>query len=177
MKITQSTLTLLSTALFAGALSTGTVLAEEKKLANIHPSGITWNLPGGYAEAELSVGGEASVHRLFERGETPVFQAQGDDGIPLPDGYYSYQITMTPQAVVDDKAAHAKARAAGDEDEFTRLSNQLQESSSYDYYQESGDFRIISGAIEAYDVEQEQAEARVAHEAAEEQAAWVDEET
>ncbi|MEN8180839.1 MAG: hypothetical protein ABFS39_19785 [Pseudomonadota bacterium] len=167
MKITLPTLSLFGAVMLAGAVSSSPAQAEEENLANIQSSGITWNISGSYAGAELSVGGATSVYKLFEGGETPAFQALDDSGNLLPDGYYSYRLVMTPQAVADDKATLEAAREAGNEDEVERLSNQLQEGPGYDYYKESGDFKIVNGLIEPYDVELEQAEAQAAQEAAE----------
>lgn len=137
----------------------------ESSLASIQSGSITWSIPAAYGEAELFIGGSnGTFSHTYIGGERVEYYGDSEAGGILPDGYYTYSLSVVPQEVMDGKAELAAALAAGDSYEVDRLSNQLQ-SGDYQYTEDSGSFKIISGLIEAYDAEAEQADALAAYRA------------
>lgn len=115
---------------------------------------VSWILPSGYDNVEVSVGGS--------RIDGLTYSSYDENSEPRPDGYYAYHVSANPQEMVDDIAAMKAAREAGDGEAYSRLANKLQEGSAYETVTTSGAFEIKDGQIEEYD---EEAKALAAQEA------------
>jgi hypothetical protein len=71
--------------------------ADSLARTNISSTEIAWEPMTKYASVNLVVRGPDGTFYQGEFGEGPIrFSLTGDDGIPLPDGTYVYELTATP---------------------------------------------------------------------------------
>jgi hypothetical protein len=123
------------------------VLSEQKptKLARMTPSGasVMWLLEANAERLVLTVsGGEEVIERRFGRGEVPSVALQREQGGPLPDGIYSWELREEFEPVNDGVYDPENGRDSVDSSsapERVPLKGRLQ----------SGSFTIRGGSVVA----------------------------
>jgi hypothetical protein len=115
--------------------------------ANVGPTAIEWQPSTLYEKLVLTVSGPGGLilRREFGAGVAPSFGSFGDDGQPLPDGAYTYELVASPVLDQATRRALAIARRSGDESivEKLRAAGKLPR----DPLIQSGSFSIAEGAI------------------------------
>ncbi len=130
--------------IWASAMMTGTVQAEATVYHHARSiSFVAYNNDGG----QLNVSGPGvSVSKSYDSSGTMSFDAVDEQGYPLPDGYYNYELELTAlDYQADMKAMHA-AQASGDEAAYAALAERLQ-ANDYSWQTQSGHFYIVNGLI------------------------------
>src|SRR5436305_4903777 len=96
-----------------GLLAIPAVAAGPAPLAvtSVSSVGIEWQPTLAYEKLVLTVSGPGGVilRRELAAGTAPSFGVFGDDGKPLPDGAYTYELVASP--VLDPATLQAMARA------------------------------------------------------------------
>lgn len=101
MRATPRTIGLLWWILLAAGLAAPTALAETEEAARLEVRGgvVELAIPdaASWDRATLVVAGREGVvaRRLFDAGETPRFDLRGDDGEPLHDGRYAWELVLS----------------------------------------------------------------------------------
>jgi len=108
-----------------GLLAIPAVAAGPAQLAAINVSsvGIEWQPNVSYEKLVLTVSGPGGVvlRRELPAGTAPSFGVFGDDGKPLPDGAYTYELVASPVLDRATRRAMAHARETGDDATLTKL--------------------------------------------------------
>ena len=119
------------------------------------PAGLEWHAAGDYEKLTLTVSGPGGVtlRREFQAGAALTFEPLGDDGKPLPDGTYAYELTAAPRLDAETRRALAAAHRAGDDAAVARLqaAGRLPAGS----LSQSGFFTIHDGAVVSPDLQEE----------------------
>ncbi|MFY9822079.1 MAG: tail fiber domain-containing protein [Thermoanaerobaculia bacterium] len=122
---------------------------------SVSPQGLEWQAAGDYEKFTLTVSGPGGVtlRREIQSGSALAFEAVGDDGKPLADGTYAYELMATPRLDAETRQALARAHQAGDEAAVTRLkaAGKLPRGP----LAQSGFFTIHNGALLSPDVKEE----------------------
>ena len=93
-------------------------------------------------------GGGSTLSREFSAGEIPQIEPYDEDGNPLPDGQYSYSLSME-NPMEEEMIAFQEAMDAGDTAEVERLANLLQsEAYTHSGSTQNGVFIVKDGRIE-----------------------------
>jgi hypothetical protein len=115
--------------------------------ASISPGGIQWQVNADYTKLTLTVSGPDGLilHRELAAGAPAAFDAVGDDGKPLPDGAYRYELVAAPRLDRATRRALAAARQSGDDSIIAKLqaAGKLPTTPMI----QSGSFRIAEGAL------------------------------
>ncbi len=132
------------------------LLAPLGSSAQTDPVNVHYNTGSLSFDAYTKEGGQLNVSgpgvsttHVFNSGGMMTFNAEDDQGNPLPDGIYNYHLELTPSGFQADLDAMQQAQAAGDENTYTQLANRLQ-ANDYDWQTHSGQFRVVNGFVEEY---------------------------
>jgi hypothetical protein len=121
---------------------------------SVSPVGLEWQPAGDFEKFTLTVSGPGGVtlRRELQNGAVLAFEPVGDDGKPLPDGTYAYELVATPRLDAQTRQALAAAHRAGNEAAIAKLqaSGKLPGSS----LAQSGFFTIHNGALLSPDVKE-----------------------
>ena len=108
-----------------GLLAAAVGAAPPAQLAavNVSSVGIEWQPAIAYEKLVLTVSGPGGliVRREIAAGAAPFFGVFGDDGKPLPDGAYTYELVASPVIDPATRQAMARARRTGDDSAITKL--------------------------------------------------------
>ncbi|MFL6232639.1 MAG: hypothetical protein ACJ76N_05845, partial [Thermoanaerobaculia bacterium] len=122
---------------------------------NVSSVGIEWQPTIAYEKLVLTVSGPGGliVRREIAAGAAPSFGVFGDDGKPLPDGAYTYELVASPVIDPATRQAMARARRTGDDSILTKLraDGKLPRTP----LQQSGTFTIHGGSFVAPDLREE----------------------
>ncbi|HEV7787234.1 MAG TPA: hypothetical protein VGQ28_17970 [Thermoanaerobaculia bacterium] len=121
---------------------------------SISPQGLEWQPAGDFEKFTLTVSGPGGVtlRREIQSGAALAFEPVGDDGKPLPDGTYAYELTATPRLDLQTRQALAAAHRAGDEAAIAKL--QAAGKLPRGPLAQSGFFTIHNGALLSPDVKE-----------------------
>jgi len=113
--------------------------------ASVGPVGIQWQVSVDYEKLTLTVSGPGGLILRRELGAGAAFDAIGDNGKPLPDGAYTYELIAMPKLDRETRRALAAARQSGDNSivEKLRAEGKLPSTPMV----QSGSFRIAGGTI------------------------------
>src|SRR6185503_4867132 len=107
-----------------GLLAAAVGAAPPAQLAavNVSSVGIEWQPAVAYEKLVLTVSGPGGliVRREIAAGAAPSFGVFGDDGKPLPDGAYTYELVASPVIDPATRQAMARARRTGDDSAITK---------------------------------------------------------
>jgi hypothetical protein len=121
--------------------------AKPLATVSVSPVGLDWQTAGDYEKLTLTVSGPGGLilHREFRAGVSALFEFFGDDGKPLPDGAYTYELIAAPRLDAETRQALAAARRAGDDAAIAKLqtSGRLPRGP----LAQSGTFTIQNGAV------------------------------
>jgi len=122
---------------------------------SVSPLGLEWQPSGDYEKFTLTVSGPGGVtlRREIQSGAALAFEPFGDDGKPLPDGTYSYELTATPRLDPGTRQALAAAHRAGDEAAIAKM--QAAGKLPRGPLAQSGFFTIHNGALLSPDAKEE----------------------
>src|SRR4051812_10166070 len=114
---------------------------------SVSPQGLEWQTAGDFEKFTLTVSGPGGVtlRREIQSGATLAFEPLGDDGKPLADGTYAYELTATPRLDTQTRQALAAAHRAGDEAAIAKL--QASGKLPRGPLAQSGFFTIHNGAL------------------------------
>lgn len=120
--------------------------------ARITPSGVEWQPAVSYDKVTLTVSGPDGLilRREFTAGAALSLEPFGDDGKPLPDGTYTYEMSMAPVLDRETRRALTVARRVGDEAAIAKLraEGRLPRTPLV----QSGVFSIANGAVVAQEL-------------------------
>jgi Chaperone of endosialidase len=115
--------------------------------ASVSPLGIHFQPSVVYEKLTLTVSGPEGLilRREFAAGASAMFEAVGDDGKPLPDGAYTYELVAAPVLDRATRRALAAARQSGDDSAVAKLqaAGRLPRTPMI----QSGAFRIAGGTL------------------------------
>ena len=154
--------------LFCGILLCFTSLlvgvAKAGEITAIHSgSGISFVAYNHYG-GQLHVSGESgSASYTVEPGGSMHFTAVDNDGEPLADGIYNYQLELMPSELQADLDAMAQASKSNDEQAYDEISTRIADG-DYSWRTLSGQFKVALGLVKEYDEEVEQAAQHAAYE-------------
>jgi hypothetical protein len=155
MKLIRGCLVIALLAVFA------IVLAEQAKAGD---GRITWApVDAMFDHAVLTVGGPGDFYfeKSFRTGAVPCFSAVDQNGVPFPDGSYTYELRKIPLVSPEVKKALASARETGDRSAIEELENSGNLPQTYNV--ESGYFSIQSGSVITNDMPEPQPQGDVLH--------------
>lgn len=120
--------------------------------ANVSSVGIEWQPNVSYEKLVLTVSGPGGLllRREIAAGVAPSFGVFGDDGKPLPDGAYTYELVASPVLDAATRQAMARAHRTGDDSILTKL--QADGKLPRTPLQQSGNFTIKDGAFVSPDL-------------------------
>ncbi|HEX9940466.1 MAG TPA: tail fiber domain-containing protein [Thermoanaerobaculia bacterium] len=141
----------LATALGLLAVPAGAAGPSSLAAASISPIGIEWQPSAQYEKMVLTVSGpeDLILRREFAAGVAPSFEAF-NDGKPLPDGTYTYELIAAPVLDRETRQALARARQTGDDSIVTKL--RAEGKLPRTPLAQSGSFVVKDGAIVAQDL-------------------------
>jgi endosialidase-like protein len=117
---------------------------------------VDWLPQVDYERLTLTVSGPGGLilRREFGAGATPSFETIGNDGKPLPDGAYSYELVAAPVLDRETRRALATARRTADDSilEKLRTDGKLPRTPLV----QSGSFTIAGGTILSQNVREQQ---------------------
>jgi hypothetical protein len=158
MRSTQSTWGAVAVlALAAGLLAVPAGAAGPAALAaaSVSPLGIHFQPSVQYQKMTLTVSGPEGLilRREFAAGAALSFEAVGDDGSPLPDGAYTYELVAAPVLDRATRRALAAARQSGDDAAIAKLqaAGKLPRTPMV----QSGAFKIAGGALVQDDLKEQ----------------------
>lgn len=126
-------------------------------LAAMHvtPSGVQWQPSGAYEKMTLTVSGPDGLilRREFQAGASVSLEPFGDDGKPLPDGAYTYELSAAPVLDRETRRALAVARRTGDDAAIAKL--QAAGKLPRTPLTQSGSFSVANGAVLAQDLRED----------------------
>jgi len=114
--------------------------------ASVSPVSIQWQVNVAYEKLTLTVSGPGGLilRREFAAGAPAAFDVV-DNGKPLPDGAYTYELVAAPRLDRATRRALAAARQSGDDSAIAKM--QADGTLPRTPMVQSGTFRIIDGAI------------------------------
>ncbi|HSS78185.1 MAG TPA: tail fiber domain-containing protein [Thermoanaerobaculia bacterium] len=114
---------------------------------NVSPQGLEWQPAGDFEKFTLTVSGPGGVtlRRELQGGAALAFEPIGDDGKPLGDGTYAYELIASPRLDAQTRQALAAAHRAGNEAAIAKL--QASGKVPGGSLAQSGFFTIHDGAI------------------------------
>lgn len=123
---------------------------------------VTWApVNAMFDRAVLTVSGPGDVYfqKSFEAGAVPCFSAVDENGVPLPDGSYRYELTKAPYVSPEVREALFAAREAGDKSLIENLqkTGKLPRTPTV----ESGSFSIRNGSLITSDMVETQPDVTV----------------
>ena len=125
MRSTQSSWGAIAVLALAVALLAAPATAAPAALAaaSVSPLGIQFQPSVEFQKMTLTVSGPEGLilRREFAAGASIVFEAVGDDGKPLPDGAYRYELVAAPVLDRATRRALAAARQNGDDAAIAKL--------------------------------------------------------
>lgn len=144
-------------ALLVAAVCLPAVAHAAAPLAAMHvtPSGVQWQPSGAYEKMTLTVSGPDGLilRREFQAGASVSLEPFGEDGKPLPDGSYTYELSAAPVLDRETRRALAVARRNGDDAAIAKL--QAAGKLPRTPLVQSGFFSITNGAVVAQDLREE----------------------
>lgn len=128
-------------------------------ITNISSVGIEWQPAVSYEKLVLTVSGPGGLvlRREMAAGTSPSFGVFGDDGKPLPDGAYTYELVASPVLDRATRQAVARARETGDDATLAKL--QAEGKLPRAPLQQSGTFTIKDGTFVSPDLREEETRA------------------
>lgn len=106
---------------------------------------IVWEPKVEYWQLRLTVSkGERVYQQTFGASAKPYFSLVDERGQPLPDGSYTYELSLVPRIDPDRRAAQVKARETGDPKMLERLAEELRPKTATT---QSGTFSLSKGAV------------------------------
>jgi hypothetical protein len=132
------------------------VLTEQAKAGQ---SRLTWDpVDTMFDHAVLTVSGPGDVYfqQSFKAGTVPCFPSIDQNGVPFPDGSYTYELRKIPYVSPEVKKALASARETGDSSVIEDFKNSGTLPQSYSV--ESGSFSIQNGSVVTNDMPEPQLE-------------------
>ncbi|HEY4595542.1 MAG TPA: hypothetical protein VIJ02_04015, partial [Thermoanaerobaculia bacterium] len=122
--------------------------------ANVSSVGIEWQPTIAYEKLVLTVSGPGGLmlRRELAAGTAPSLGVFGDDGKPLPDGAYTYELVASPVLDPATRQAMARARRTGDDAALAKLraDGKLPRTP----LQQSGTFAVKDGAFVSPDLQE-----------------------
>src|SRR3954462_4491360 len=122
--------------------------------ANVSSVGIEWQPTVAYEKLVLTVSGPGGLmlRRELAAGTVPTLGVFADDGKPLPDGAYTYELVASPVLDAATRQAVARARRSGDDATLAKLraDGKLPRTP----LQQSGTFAIKDGAFVSPDLQE-----------------------
>ncbi len=129
--------------------------AKPLATVSVSPVGLDLQPAGDYEKLTLTVSGPGGLvlRREFKGGGTFSFEPFGDDGKPLPNGTYTYELVAAPRLDAETRQALTAARRAGDDAAIAKLqaSGRLPRGP----LAQSGSFTIQNGALVSPDLKEE----------------------
>jgi hypothetical protein len=123
-------------------------------VANVSSVGIEWQPTIAYEKLVLTVSGPGGLmlRRELAAGTAPSLGVFGDDGKPLPDGAYTYELVASPVLDPATRQAMARARRTGDDAALAKLraDGKLPRTP----LQQSGTFAVKDGAFVSPDLQE-----------------------
>jgi len=121
---------------------------------NVSPQGLEWQPAGDFEKFTLTVSGPGGVtlRRELQGGAALAFEPFGDDGKPLGDGTYAYELIASPRLDAQTRQALAAAHRAGNEAAIAKL--QASGKVPGGSLAQSGFFTIHNGAIVSPDLKE-----------------------
>jgi hypothetical protein len=121
--------------------ATAESISSPVALASVGPNSIAWQPQVDHQALVLTVSGnDIFVNRRFELGEEPVFNGVDARGKALPDGTYTWQLTVIPR--LDELDARESANGRSDNDGSVGKQAEARKALS-----QSGAFTISLGAF------------------------------
>lgn len=135
-------------------------------VTSVSSAGIEWQPTIGYEKMVLTVSGPGGLvlRRELAAGTAPSLAVFGDDGKPLPDGAYTYELVASPVLDAATRQALARVRRTGDDSVIAKL--QADGKLPRTPLQQSGTFTIKDGAFVSPDLREEAGRAPRASKAA-----------
>jgi hypothetical protein len=135
-------------------------------VTSVSSVGIEWQPTLSYEKLVLTVSGPGGVvlRRELAAGTAPSFGVFGDDGKPLPDGAYTYELVASPVLDPATRQAMARARRTGDDSILAKLQADGKLPSTP--LRQSGTFAIKNGSFVSPDLREEVSRAPRASKAA-----------
>src|SRR3954453_6448950 len=122
--------------------------------ANVSSVGIEWQPTIAYEKLVLTVSGPGGLmlRRELAAGAAPSLGVFGDDGKPLPDGAYTYELVASPVLDPATRQAMARARRTGDDATLAKLraDGKLPRTP----LEQSGTFAVKDGAFVSPDLQE-----------------------
>jgi hypothetical protein len=133
----------------------GTRAATPLATVSLGSAGLEWHPAGDYEKLTLTVSGPGGValRREFQAGAVLTLEPFGDDGKPLPDGTYAYELTAAPRLDAETRRALTAAHQAGDDAAIAKL--QAAGRLPRGPLTQSGFFTIHDGAVVPLDAREE----------------------
>jgi endosialidase-like protein len=124
-------------------------------VTSVSSVGIEWQPTISYEKLVLTVSGPGGVvlRRELAAGTAPSFGVFGDDGKPLPDGAYTYELVASPVLDPATRQAMARARRTGDDSILAKLQADGKLPSTP--LRQSGTFAIKNGSFVSPDLREE----------------------
>ncbi|HET9209339.1 MAG TPA: tail fiber domain-containing protein [Thermoanaerobaculia bacterium] len=148
------------------AVPAGAAGPAQLAAVNVSSVGIEWQPNVSYEKLVLTVSGPGGLvlRRELAAGTAPSFGVFGDDGKPLPDGAYTYELVASPVLDRATRRAMAHARQTGDDSTLAKL--QVDGKLPRTPLQQSGTFTIKDGTFVSPDLREEASRAPRASKAA-----------
>ena len=139
---------LAAAALLAGFQVIALGQGNEPSIANIAGGGssVRWEIsaPNGGGTLTITFPDGRALRKTFRAGTSPEVNLSDKQIEGLPDGVYSYELTLTPLVTPAQKEAVAKARAKDDDSESDRM---MRRRPTVTTLRQSGAFSILNGAL------------------------------
>lgn len=137
------------------AVAAGAAGPAPLAVANVSSAGIEWQPTVSYEKMVLTVSGPGGLilRRELAAGTAPFFGVFGDDGKPLPDGAYTYELVASPVLDPATRQAMARAHRTGDDSILAKL--QADGKLPRTPLEQAGTFTIKDGAFVSPDLREE----------------------
>jgi hypothetical protein len=125
----------------------GAHAAKPLAAVSVSPVGLDLQPAGDFEKLTLTVSGPGGLilRREFKGGGTFSFEPFGDDGKPLPNGTYTYELVAAPRLDAETRQALTAARRAGDDAAIAKL--QASGKLPRGPLAQSGSFTLQNGAL------------------------------
>jgi hypothetical protein len=137
------------------AVPAGAAGPAQLAAVNVSSVGIEWQPTIAYEKLVLTVSGPGGLilRRELAAGTAPSLEAFGDDGKPLPDGAYTYELVASPVLDPATRQAMARVRRTGDDSILAKL--QADGKLPLTPLKQSGTFTIKGGTFVSPDLREE----------------------